>query len=120
MSRRLLIVDDEAHILVALRRSLRGRGLDVTTAESAAEALRVVEEQRIDAVLCDQRMPGISGLDLLAELTSRHPELRAGLLTGLPESVSETDSQSIGLRVLIPKPWDREELLKGIDALLPG
>ena len=68
------MVDDEARILSALRRSLRREGWRVLTAATPAEALRLLDEEPIDAVFSDHKMPRMSGLDVLeaaAPATSR-------------------------------------------------
>ena len=71
----LLIVDDEASILSALRRTLRREGWAIVTADSTAEALRVLEAQPVDAILSDQKMPGRSGLELLRHAAALRPDL---------------------------------------------
>ena len=120
MSKTLLIVDDEAHILSALRRSLRGQDLELLTASCAEEALSLMERQRVDAILCDHRMPGASGLDLLRIVASRRPDVRRSLLTGLPETIRPEEREALGVLQLIPKPWDRGALLRAVHSLLHG
>jgi len=63
----LMIVDDEARILAALKRTLRREGFEVVTYESAREALDALTVRPVDAVLTDHKMPGMSGSQLLAE-----------------------------------------------------
>ena len=61
----LLIGDDEPRILSALRRALRREGYEIVTAETAAEALRILDERPVDAILSDHKMPGMSGVQFL-------------------------------------------------------
>ncbi len=70
----LLLVDDETRILSALRRTLRREGYEILTAESVAEGLRILESREVDLVLTDQKMPGMSGLEFLAQVADRYPE----------------------------------------------
>jgi DNA-binding NtrC family response regulator len=107
---RVLIVDDEVRILTALRRSLRREGWEILTAESPAEALRLIEEAPVDVVLSDHKMPGMSGIEMLAEIGERYPHIVKLLITGWSEAVSEADLASVGISALIPKPWDDKEL----------
>ena len=71
----LLIVDDEARILSALKRSLRREDYEIVAVESAAAALRILDERRVDVVLSDHKMPGMSGLQLLARAAEMRPDV---------------------------------------------
>ena len=106
----LLIVDDEARILSALRRSLRREGYEILTAESVSEGLRILASRPVNAVLSDQKMPGMSGLEFLGQVAARHPEVTRLLITGWPEEIPPDQIEQLGIRALIPKPWDDAEL----------
>ena len=64
---RVLIVDDEETIRTALARFLRGRGYEVEVAESGIAALVMLERQRFVLMVCDVRMPGMTGLEVVPE-----------------------------------------------------
>ena len=68
---RILVVDDEAALRLLLMRELEDRGHVVTAAPHPAEALRLLEAEPVDLVLTDIRMPGLSGLQLTAEVRRR-------------------------------------------------
>jgi response regulator RpfG family c-di-GMP phosphodiesterase len=106
----LLLVDDETRILSALRRTLRREGYEILTAESVAEALRTLGSRKVDLVLTDQKMPGMSGLEFLAQVASRYPDVARLLITGWPEEIPSDQIEVLGIRALIPKPWDDQEL----------
>jgi response regulator RpfG family c-di-GMP phosphodiesterase len=106
----LLLVDDEARILSALRRTLRREGYEILTAESVSEGLRILASRRVDLVLTDQKMPGMSGLEFLEQVAARHPEVARLLITGWPEEIPADQIELLGIRALIPKPWDDGEL----------
>jgi response regulator RpfG family c-di-GMP phosphodiesterase len=106
----LLLVDDETRILSALRRSLRREGYEILSAESGAEALRILATRQVDLVLTDQKMPGMSGLEFLEQVAKRHPVVARLLITGWPEEIPHEDISRLGIRALIPKPWDDREL----------
>ena len=116
----VLLVDDEARILSALRRVLRREGFEIVTAESAAEALRVMDERRVDAVVSDQKMPGGSGLDLLAEAGRRQPHAARMLITGLAQEIPRAALEAAGVCALITKPWDDERLRATLRRALAG
>ena len=103
---RLLILDDEPRILSALRRSLRREPYEVFTAETAAEALRILETEPIDVVVSDHKMPGQSGLQFLAQARERRPRASLLLITGWPELIPAADIRALGVLAVIAKPWE--------------
>ena len=70
---KLLIVEDDEHLLAGLLRSLRQTGYDIITAHNAEEGLERVEDA--DVMLTDIRMPGMNGIDLLREVRKQHPHI---------------------------------------------
>lgn len=106
----LLIVDDEVRILNSLRRSLRREGFAIHIAESARDALAVLEHESIDLVLSDQKMPGMSGLELMSEISAHHPRTKRVLITGWTEEIPPAERKRLGLLAILPKPWDDVEL----------
>ncbi|MBC7938378.1 MAG: response regulator [Chitinophagaceae bacterium] len=112
----VLCVDDEANILSALKRCLRSAGYCVITATSGEQALmrleHMAEQQVIDVVLSDMRMPGMDGAQLLEEVHDRWPHIVRLLLTGQADMQSTIAAINRG-RILryLRKPWDEAELL---------
>ena len=107
---RLLIVDDEVRILTALQRALRRDRYDIQTAETPDEGLSILDQGRVDMILSDNKMPGMSGLQFLAEASKRQPHLVCFLITGWTESVPKEELERCGVRKLLTKPWDNESL----------
>jgi len=116
----VLLVDDEASILSALRRVLRREGFEIVTAQSGVEALRVMDARRVDAIVSDQRMPGGTGLELLAEAGRRHPHAARMLITGLAQEIPRDALEAAGVCALITKPWDDERLRATLRRALAG
>jgi response regulator RpfG family c-di-GMP phosphodiesterase len=114
----LLIVDDEIRILTALRRVLRRESYEILTAETPAEALRLLDAQRVDLILSDHKMPGMSGLELLAQASRKQPSAGRVLITGWTEEVPAADLEAIGVRALLQKPWDDAQLKKTLRGAL--
>jgi CheY-like chemotaxis protein len=80
LEHRALIVDDEVPIRRLLTRLLLRRGFDVSEADSGEAAMVMSEQARFSIVLCDVRMPGMSGPELYRELTSKDPKLARGFV----------------------------------------
>ncbi len=107
----VLVVDDDQAILTVLEARLASAGLRVLTAQSGEEALRLLDEEPVDLVVSDQRMPGISGKDLFRQVHLSHPELPFILLTAygrIPEAVEMVKQ---GAADYLTKPFEGRELL---------
>jgi len=118
LSRReaILCVDDEPRVLTALRRTLKREPYDVITAPDATLALECVD--RLPIVIADERMPDMSGTQLLREVRKRRPWMGLIILTGFPgESVMVRGLQA-GIDLLLYKPWDDDALKSTIRRLL--
>jgi len=101
----ILIVDDEVRILSALRRSLRKEGYEILTAETPAEAVRLLEECSVDLVLTDHKMPGMSGVELLGEAARLNPRAARILITGWSQAIPDAELKRV-LRSSLPEVAD--------------
>ncbi len=107
----VLFVDDEGNILKALQRLLRHDEMNVLCAPRATEALEMLERTAVQVVVTDQRMPEMSGVDLLSKVRERQPEIVRMLLTGYTEMDVAVDAINRGqIYRLITKPWNDDEL----------
>lgn len=106
----VLIVDDEKDNLDALRRLLRNL-YDVTVCESPFEALKLVQKQPFNVILSDQRMPEMTGVELLEKMKTLRPSATRILLTGYTDIESVIGAINRGnIYRYIAKPWDPEDL----------
>jgi response regulator RpfG family c-di-GMP phosphodiesterase len=106
----VLLVDDETHILSALKRVLRREPYAVLTASSPKDALALLAQHRVCVVVSDQKMPDGSGVAFLREVAARHPGVRRVLLTGWPEEMARREREAAQLDAVLLKPWDEAEL----------
>jgi two-component system, NtrC family, response regulator GlrR len=114
----LLLVDDDPSLLKLLGMRLTSEGFRVTTAESGAEALRVLHRESIDLVLSDLRMDEMDGMALFAEIQKFQPGMPVIILTAhgsIPDAVAATQQGVFGF---LTKPVDRDALYKAIDEAL--
>ena len=82
MQPRVLFVDDEPHVIEALRRVLQKAPYEILTASSADEALHILAQVSVDVVVSDERMPGMAGSELLATVRHAYPDTVRIILTG--------------------------------------
>ncbi|SFF83289.1 Response regulator c-di-GMP phosphodiesterase, RpfG family, contains REC and HD-GYP domains [Duganella sp. CF458] len=108
----ILCVDDEPNILSSLRRLFRGKGYEVLTAISGAQGLDLLEQQPVDLVISDMRMPEMDGARFLAQVRERWPNTVRLLLTGYSDVQSIQDAINCGeIYRYITKPWDDNDIL---------
>jgi putative two-component system response regulator len=112
---RVLIVDDEAAICDALGRFLAKRGFQVETAGSAAAALDQLGRQPCTIMLCDIRMPGMTGLELIPHALQLDPDLAIMMLTAVGDAGTATDALSHGAMDYLTKPIDLMALEHAIE-----
>ncbi|MDR2219903.1 MAG: response regulator [Methylobacillus sp.] len=107
---RLLFVDDEERIVNLLRTIFRAT-YEVHTATSGQEALQIAASHPFDVIVSDQRMPGMTGIELLAQMRQQHPATMRILLTGYSDLTAIVGSVNDGeVFRFINKPWNHEEI----------
>jgi two-component system response regulator AtoC len=108
---RVLLVDDEENVRLALRTYLRKQGYDVAAAASVDEALALLERDAFDYVVTDVRMPGRSGLDLLALVRERHAGTTVVVMSAYGSVEQALEAIKAGAYDYVAKPFKPEELL---------
>lgn len=110
----ILLVDDDAFVLSALRRILEFEKFKCHLADSAERAQEVLSLEPIDLVLADIQMPGASGLDLLGWIRDHNCDVGVLMVTGLNDRETAIRALQMGAFGYLPKPVNREELLINI------
>ena len=103
---RVWIVDDDSSIRWVLERALSQAGFDTASFANADDALRRIDLDTPDAVVSDIRMPGVDGLELLASLSERHPQLPVIITTAHSDLESAVNAYQSGAFEYLPKPFD--------------
>jgi response regulator RpfG family c-di-GMP phosphodiesterase len=108
----ILVVDDEEIVLAALRETLRMAGYEVVTKSNPLAALDELRQREFSVIISDQRMPSLSGLELLAQARMLRPNTTRILITAVLslDTVIEAINQGEIFRFIV-KPWLREEFL---------
>lgn len=115
MKHSILCVDDEVDNVDALERLFR-RKYNVLKATSGAEALQLLAQSQVTVIISDQRMPQLSGVELLAESIRTHPDAIRILLTGYTDINSVIAAVNSGqIYRYVTKPWDPIDLTTAVD-----
>lgn len=115
--KKLLIIDDDRHLLDSLRVVFSGR-YDVLTSLSAEEAESLLKTESIDVVLLDVVLPGRDGVEFLKILRSTHPALPVVMISGASSIRPVLDALELGACDYIRKPFDIDELRLVVDRAL--
>lgn len=111
----VLYVDDEAGNLQAFKAAFR-RYFTIHLAESAAEGMKILDENEVHVVLTDQRMPGVTGIEFLQSILEEHPNPIRILVTGYSDiEVVKAAINSGQVFKYVDKPWDNDRLKMAID-----
>lgn len=108
---RILVVDDEVRLAFLLRQTLLNLGpeYEIETANTAQDALKVMERAPCDLVITDCRMDGMGGLDLMRAIKSRRPETLVILMTAYGSPDIEAEAERLKAYRYITKPFPMEE-----------
>ena len=109
----ILLVDDEAIVLVALKETLLCEGYAVVSTHNPLLALTYLHQRKFAVILVDYRMPEMSGLTFLIEANKIQPHASRILITGGAPTILKTLDKGAVFRFL-PKPWTREELFSAV------
>ena len=117
--KKIMVVDNEPDIVDLTRTVLELGGYNVVTANSGEECLRKLEKDKVDLVLLDIMMPGMSGWDVFNRISKKSPEIKVAFMSIL--EISDKRKQVLleeGLADYIMKPFDKDSLLNRIDKIL--
>jgi DNA-binding NarL/FixJ family response regulator len=107
----VLVVDDVQPMRHLLKRILSAKNLEIITAESAAEARKVIASHQIDLMLCDLMMPGEPGESLIQYVTDNYADIAVVVITGVTEPTKAERVLEIGVVGYLIKPLDKNQVL---------
>ncbi|HJQ19920.1 MAG TPA: HD domain-containing phosphohydrolase [Gemmatimonadaceae bacterium] len=111
---RILVVDDEDTIRLVLAKYLRSRGFEVAAAESGDAALEMLASGPFDLILCDVRMPGLSGLDLVPRALDAQPDVGIVMLSAVNDAPTATQAMAQGVLDYLTKPIELQTLYDAV------
>src|SRR6266487_4967880 len=120
MQGRVLVVDDEKAMVLALKGLLGKEGYHVETAGSGEEALRRIETGSFHVVITDLSMNGVGGMQVLEHARRVDPDLAVVMITAYGSEKIAVQAMKLGAADYIPKPFDNDELELVVERLLDG
>ena len=107
----MLIIDDETLVLESCRKVFEAEAYDVVCTTSPKEGLRLASDTQFDVILCDWKMPGFNGMDVVEELDRRTPESAMVMISGYPAVERATEAMKRGAMDYVSKPFKPEEII---------
>lgn len=119
-SKKVLVVDDEIHIVHVVAIKLRNNGYEVITAGNGAEAFELACQEKPNIIVTDYQMPVMSGLELVQKLRNNQQtkDIPVILLTARSFAIEDKQKQELGIAQCISKPFSPKELLADIEDIL--
>ena len=110
----MLIIDDEELVLESCRKIFTAEGFDIVTTTSPHEGLALASDSKFDVILCDWKMPGFDGMDVVEELDKRTPESAVVMISGYPSVGRATEAMKRGAMDYVAKPFTPEEISEAV------
>ncbi len=115
---KILVVDDEASVRRLVCRKLENQGFKYAQAANAEEARSLIKGQEFDLVLCDMKMPGESGVDLIKHISKEHPDTAVIMITGVGDMDVAKNVLENGAFGYVVKPFRPDELMFNVSCAL--
>ena len=118
--KKILVVDDEIHIVQVVAIKLRNNGFDVITAENGAEALEMVATQKPDLIVTDFQMPLMTGLELIENLRAKPEtsEMPVIMLTARGFAIEDDKKDALRISACLSKPFSPREVLECVKEVM--
>jgi CheY-like chemotaxis protein len=118
--RKVLVADDEIHIVHVVTIKLRNNGYEVISAENGADAFALACEEKPDIIVTDFQMPGMTGVELVRKLRQNETtkDIPVIMLTARGFAVEDKEKEELEISELLSKPFSPKELLRSIEDIL--
>ena len=118
--KKVLVADDEIHIVHVVAMKLRNNGFDVITAENGVESLKLALSEKPDVIITDFQMPAMTGLEMIEELRKHDDMLNVPviMLTARGFAIDEDQKQRLNISRCVSKPFSPKELLNQVEEVL--
>ena len=119
-NKKVLVVDDEIHIVHVVTIKLRNNGYDVISAENGADALLLAQSESPDVIITDYQMPMMDGLEFVEKLrlNDRTKKIPVIMLTARSFAITPEKQQQLQISDCLSKPFSPRELLNNVEDIL--
>ena len=107
----ILVVDDEMMMRNLLKKILSNDGFNIVLAEDGEDALRILGNSKVDLIICDMKMPTMSGFELLRLVKNKYPQIGMIMMTAYGDAYSVKDALLLGADEYITKPFKGHEII---------
>ena len=114
----ILVVDDDQAVRSVVSRKMQGEGYDCVTAADGIEALDKAATQTFDLVLLDIKMPGPSGMEVLPQLVTEHPDTCVIMITAVVDTQTAVEAMKQGADDYVTKPFNLDDLSMRVEKAL--
>lgn len=118
MSKKILIVDDQIGIRLLLTDILANEGYEVEEASTGKEAIDKIKRQSFDLVILDYKLPILDGAQVLKQLEEAKIEIKAIIMSGLVENITEEALQYNSVKKVIAKPFNISEVIEEVKRII--
>jgi len=118
MNARILIADDDASLRRVIQYKLKQKGYDVAVAEDGISALEILKSGKFDLLLCDMKMPGLNGIELLEKSRETQADLEVILMTAFATIERAVEAMKLGAFDYLTKPFEDDRLFTTIEKAL--
>jgi formate/nitrite transporter len=115
MNEKMLIIDDEQIVLESCKKIFAAEGFDVEVTQDPQKGLQRASDLKFDVILCDWKMPGFDGMDVVEELNRRTPDSTVVMISGYPSVGRATEAMKRGAMDYVAKPFTPEEISKVVE-----
>jgi len=118
--KKVLVVDDEIHIVHVVAIKLRNNGFEVLSAQNGAEAFELACSEKPDIVVTDFQMPVMTGVELVTRLRQNEQtkDVPVIMLTARSFAIEDDEKETLGISQFLSKPFSPKELLRSIEDIL--
>lgn len=118
MQNKILVVDDEKNILLVIKKTLSSDFEQITTVETAEEAIKLLNLNHYDIVITDLKLPGLSGIDILKTIREKNIETDVVIITAFATTSSAIEALKLGATDYLLKPFNIDELRIVVNSIL--